>query len=58
LCGAKLEKIETQYHSKFVDFFGKEVEIFSAEEDPSKTTLFRLSDLADLMKCDHSMVRH
>jgi hypothetical protein len=43
-------------HCKFVEFFKKEVDIFFAEKDPQNRVLFRLSQLADFMQVDHSMV--
>jgi hypothetical protein len=54
-CGS-FENTGEYVYKVFVEFFNKRVEFFYAEIDPQQRMLFRLSELAELMNCDHSMV--
>lgn len=46
------ERILTEY----ADFFGKEVDIFFAENDPSFTVLYKSSDVASYLGCPGNKV--
>jgi hypothetical protein len=54
-CGELLSD-GTRIFSKYVEFFEKEVEVFTAVEDPAKQTLVRPSLLATYVECHPSRV--
>jgi hypothetical protein len=56
-CGFVEDSSGNRIYRKFIDFFGKEVEVFTAEDDPQQRWLFRVSDLAQYLGTTSSRVK-
>eukprot|EP00475_Leptophrys_vorax_P000969 TRINITY_DN1050_c0_g1_i3.p2 TRINITY_DN1050_c0_g1~~TRINITY_DN1050_c0_g1_i3.p2 ORF type:complete len:102 (-),score=22.17 TRINITY_DN1050_c0_g1_i3:751-1056(-) len=56
-CGILSDDGQVRQYRRFCEFFGEEVEVFTAASDPKKHTLYRATLLSKLLGFENNKVR-